>query len=399
MVNNDILQQIKDANTGRQKRSLKIKYKAMAESPFRFFRGTCQLFYQELMQLYPFPASPVVWACGDLHIENFGSYKGSNRLVYFDLNDFDESLMAPALWEICRLTASVQVAANEAGFSKTEKRDLLHTLINSYSQTLQKGKPVVIEKGAARGIIRKLFTKVADRKEMDLVKKRTDQDNPGKLLISETLFALEKKERKSIINSFDEWLVANAHHDVKVLDAGFRIAGTGSIGVKRYILLLARTGDTPKKLLIDMKQAMPSAAARYTNTPQPLWKNDADRIISIQEMMEHVSPAFLSSFQYADNWFVIKELQPTADKVNFFQTIREATWMQHYLADLGTLTASAQLRSGGRKGSATADELCAFAANNNWQAILADWSETYAEQVKKDYTVYRNAWEAGFFAG
>jgi len=399
MVNNDILQQIKDANTGRQKRSLKIKYKAMAESPFRFFRGTCQLFYQELMQLYPFPASPVVWACGDLHIENFGSYKGSNRLVYFDLNDFDESLMAPALWEICRLTASVQVAANEAGFSKTEKRDLLHTLINSYSQTLQKGKPVVIEKGAARGIIRKLFTKVADRKEMDLVKKRTDQDNPGKLLISETLFALEKKERKSIINSFDEWLVANAHHDVKVLDAGFRIAGTGSIGVKRYILLLARTGDTPKKLLIDMKQAMPSAAARYTNTPQPLWKNDADRIISIQEMMEHVSPAFLSSFQYADNWFVIKELQPTADKVNFFQTIREATWMRHYLADLGTLTASAQLRSGGRKGSATADELCAFAANNNWQAILADWSETYAEQVKKDYTVYRNAWEAGFFAG
>jgi len=399
MVNNDILQQIKDANTGRQKRSLKIKYKAMAESPFRFFRGTCQLFYQELMQLYPFPASPVVWACGDLHIENFGSYKGSNRLVYFDLNDFDESLMAPALWEICRLTASVQVAANEAGFSKTEKRDLLHTLINSYSQTLQKGKPVVIEKGAARGIIRKLFTKVADRKEMDLVKKRTDQDNPGKLLISETLFALEKKERKSIINSFDEWLVANAHHDVKVLDAGFRIAGTGSIGVKRYILLLARTGDTPKKLLIDMKQAMPPAAARYTNTPQPLWKNDADRIISIQEMMEHVSPAFLSSFQYADNWFVIKELQPTADKVNFFQTIREATWMQHYLADLGTLTASAQLRSGGRKGSATADELCAFAANNNWQAILADWSETYAERVKKDYTVYRNAWEAGFFAG
>jgi len=399
MVNNDILQQIKDANTGRQKRSLKIKYKAMAESPFRFFKGTCQLFYQELMQVYPFPASPVVWACGDLHIENFGSYKGSNRLVYFDLNDFDESLMAPALWEICRLTASVQVAANEAGFSKTEKRDLLHTLINSYSQTLQKGKPVVIEKGAARGIIRKLFTKVADRKEMDLVKKRTDQDNPGKLLISETLFALEKKERKSIINSFDEWLVANAHHDVKVLDAGFRIAGTGSIGVKRYILLLARTGDTPKKLLIDMKQAMPPAAARYTNTPQPLWKNDADRIISIQEMMEHVSPAFLSSFQYADNWFVIKELQPTADKVNFFQTIREATWMQHYLADLGTLTASAQLRSGGRKGSATADELCAFAANNNWQAILADWSETYAEQVKKDYTVYRNAWEAGFFAG
>ncbi len=115
-------------------------------------------------------------------------------------------------------------------------------------------------------------------------------------------------------------------------------------------------------------------------------------------MMEHVTPAFLSPFQYEGNWFVVKELQPTADKVNLFQTIREASWMQHYLADLGMLTASAQLRASGRKGSANADELSAFAGNNNWQAILADWSETYAERVKNDYTVYKNAWEKGFFA-
>jgi len=396
-MSNDILQQIKDANTGREPGALTIKYRAMAESPFRFFRGSCQLFYQELVQQYPFPASPNVWACGDLHIENFGSYKGGNRLVYFDLNDFDESMMTPALWEICRLTASVQVATNEAGFSKEEKRGLLQALMDSYRQTLQKGKAVVIENGAARGIIRKLFTKVADRKEMDLVKKRTDRENPGKLLITERLFALAKQEKKAIINAFDQWLSDNAHDDKKVLDAGFRIAGTGGIGVKRYILLLARTGNTPKKLLIDMKQAMPPAAGRMVNTPQPLWKNEADRVISIQEMMEHVSPAFLSSFQYAGSWFVIKELQPTADKVNLFQTIGAASCMQHYLSDLGTLTASAQLRASGRKGSATADELCAFAIDNNWQGILTDWSETYAEQVKKDYAIFKNAWEGGFF--
>ena len=146
-----------------------------------------------------------------------------------------------------------------------------------------------------------------------------------------------------------------------------------------------------------MKQAMPPASGSYVAIPQPVWKNEADRVITIQEMMEHVSPAFLSSFQYADSWFVIKELQPTADKVNLFQTIGTASSMQHYLADLGTLTASAQLRASGRKGSATADELCAFAGDNNWPGLLADWSETYAEQVEKEYAIYKNAWENGFF--
>jgi hypothetical protein len=35
------------------------------------------------------------------HIENFGSYKGDNRLVYFDIGDFDESLLGPSAWDPC----------------------------------------------------------------------------------------------------------------------------------------------------------------------------------------------------------------------------------------------------------------------------------------------------------
>jgi uncharacterized protein (DUF2252 family) len=396
-VSSDIIQQIKDANKGREKGPLKIKYKAMAESPFRFFRGSCQLFYEELFNHYPFPVSPAVWACGDLHIENFGCYKGSNRLVYFDMNDFDEALLAPALWEISRLAASVQLAAAASGFSKKERNRLVSTLLFSYRQTLKKGKPVVIEREMARGIVKKLVTRVAERKEMDLVRKRTDKINPEKLLMTDKLFPLSGPEKKAIIGSFNKWLDDRVNNGVKAIDAGFRIAGTGSIGVKRYILLLTHTGNLQKKLLIDVKQAMPPAPGAYVNIPQPGWQNEAARIITVQEMMEHVSPAFLSSFQHNEDWFVVKELQPTADKINLFQTVKQPGHMENYLADLGMLTASGQLRSSGRQGAVTADELYHFAADDKWINMVTEWSAFYAGQVKQDYAIYREAWQDGSF--
>src|SRR5471030_1795892 len=82
---------------------VKLKYEAMAENVFRFYRGTCHLFYEDLSQMNQLPPSHLTWLCGDLHLENFGSYKADNKLVYFDLNDFDESILAPANWELARM--------------------------------------------------------------------------------------------------------------------------------------------------------------------------------------------------------------------------------------------------------------------------------------------------------
>ena len=391
------MESIKNFNCGREKGPLQLKYKAMAESLFRFFRGSCALFYAGLAKEYPFPASPLVWACGDLHIENFGSYKGSSRLVYFDLNDFDEALLAPALWEICRLTASVQVAAAEIGFSDKETMQLVNTLLFYYRQILKKGKPVDIERETARGLIKKLVNKVAERKEADLVKKRTDEENPGKLLINDRLFALPRLEKKAVLGAFNNWLTDNAHEHLQAIDAGFRIAGTGSIGVKRYLLLMESTHNRSKKILIDIKQALPSALTASINVPQPVWPGEAARIIGVQEMVQHVSPAFLSAFEYDNKWFVVKELQPMADKVNLSQAIKQPEQVENYIASLGMLSASGHLRSSGRKGSATADELYAFAETGNWENGLKDWSVAYASQLQQQYAIYRKAWAAGFF--
>jgi len=70
----------------------------MTESPFRFFRGTAPFSIDDLRADTRFLSSPICWLCGDMHIENFGSFKGDNKLVYFDVERFDEALLGPVLW-------------------------------------------------------------------------------------------------------------------------------------------------------------------------------------------------------------------------------------------------------------------------------------------------------------
>ena len=117
-MKNDLLRSIKDYNANRDQSVLPLKYKVMSESPFSFLRGTCHLFYQDLLKKYPFPVSPLTWICGDLHLENFGSYKGQNKLLYFDMNDFDEALLAPLFFELARLLVSVEIKTSEIKFTK-----------------------------------------------------------------------------------------------------------------------------------------------------------------------------------------------------------------------------------------------------------------------------------------
>jgi uncharacterized protein (DUF2252 family) len=107
----NIVKRILAANRYRDAERVAMKYSAMRSDPFVFLRGTCHLFYDRLPKNGIFKSAPHTWCCGDLHLENFGTYKGDNRLAYFDINDFDEAALAPATWELVRLVTSILVCA------------------------------------------------------------------------------------------------------------------------------------------------------------------------------------------------------------------------------------------------------------------------------------------------
>ena len=112
------IRSIRAYNAGRDPERLAIKFKAMRQDAFVFLRGACHLFYERLPEVSGagvLRRAPLTWVCGDLHLQNFGSYKGDNRLVYFDINDFDEGALAPCTWDLVRFLTSVLVGGKTLG--------------------------------------------------------------------------------------------------------------------------------------------------------------------------------------------------------------------------------------------------------------------------------------------
>jgi len=372
----------------------------MAKDPFVFFRGTAHLFYEDLASANALPPSPLAWVCGDLHIENFGSYKGDNRLVYFDLNDFDEAAMAPASWELARMATSIFVALITMGATHAEARNMALLFLEKYAGVAGKGRARYIEPQTAQGIIRSFLLKVSERKQKELVKERTVKKN-GQLTLAadnKRLFKIDPSLATSLSGFIDEWLTANLlHNRFNVADVGFRIAGTGSIGVKRYVFLLEKINGDRKYLLLDMKQTLPSSLQSRLTIQQPAWHSEAVRAVAIQERMQNISPALLGTGIFNNDSYVIKEMQPTADKINFDTLQHRYNDMEEVLENMALLTASAQLRSSGRQGAAVADALIAFGRDCSWIPSIVNYAGEYARQVLADYNSYLGAYNSGYF--
>jgi len=388
-------------NKGRLPDMLQLKYKTMAASMFAFFRGTCHLFYEDLSKNDILPASPLSWICGDLHLENFGSFKGDNHMEYFDLNDFDEAVLAPSAWELARMAASIFVENENLGLPKSASVQAVNMFLDTYSTVLKKGKAISVDPRTADGIVREFLVNVEKRNQKELLKKRTYLKKGKLLLLADSRhFELEKSLRSELM-VFVEAAVKHIdclHFNYEVEDAIFRLAGTGSVGVKRYMFLLKNLDIKKKYLLIDMKQALPSSLAPYLMVKQPAWPSGADRVIAVQKRMQNVSPALLSPVFFKEEPYVIKQLQPLEDKINFELLKGRGKDIEKVIKEMAILTASAQLRSSGRQSSAIADELIEFGQNNSWQAGVLGYAEKYLLKVKKDYQEFMEGYKKGIYA-
>jgi uncharacterized protein (DUF2252 family) len=377
------------------------KYQGMAENAFRYFRGTCHLFYEDLAGITDFPISPPVWICGDLHLENYGSFRADNKLVYFDLNDFDEAILAPALWEVVRLVTSIYVGFSSLDIEEEKAHNMVRLFLKTYADKLAGGKASNIEPRTAKGIVRDFLKSAAESKDSAVVHKRTAR-HKKKIVLSlsdERHFKIEKSLRLKLMDHIQNWINNgnDSPYNYKVKGAVFRLAGTGSIGVKRYLFLLRSTITKDKYLFVDMKQSRPSSLAPHVKVQQPSWNTDADRITEIQHRMQDRSAALLSTSVFKGEPFVLQELQPVKDSIKFKLLRDRYRDMYQVIDDMAVLTASSQLRSGGMDGSAIIDKLKAFGKKDDWQEKVASYAFSYAAKTRNDYRQYLRDYKRGLF--
>jgi uncharacterized protein (DUF2252 family) len=386
---NTVSERIKKFNAHLLPDKVRFKYELLSEDAFRFFRGTNHLFYEDLSKV-SLISSPAAWLCGDLHLENFGSYKGDNRLVYFDINDFDESILAPVSYDLVRMITSIFVGFEALNISKEKAADWAGRFLQTYTSFLAKGKSRNVEIQIAKGPVRDFLEQVSGRTQKELLRKRVRIKN-GKILF--------KTDEKKYLKLDDGGLVHDLGKEIfswtekqrkklksaKLVDACFRIAGTGSVGVKRYMLLIRLGVDKKRYRLLDMKQVMPSSLQPFIQIKQPAWNSEAERSVSLKFILKHVPPALLDTITFRGEAFSLQELQPSEDKINFSLIRNNYADLNIVLYTMAMLTASTHIRGSGRNGSAIADELIAFAKEDHWQRELIDYARDYSEQVKNDY--------------
>lgn len=388
-MSTNVIERIEDYNQGRNPERLKNKYTAIRQNPFAFFRGTCHLFYEDWPQDSQLNNAPLVWICGDLHLENFGSYKGDNRLVYFDLNDFDESILAPCTWEIARFLTSVIVGAQTLGVNSAEAMALCHCFLDAYTDALLTGKARSVEAKTSEGMVKDLLESLHKRSRKEHLNKRTKLKKGQRYFVlnDKNYAAVTEAQRTAVTTMVKSWAAKQPNPQFyKVLDVAERIAGTGSLGLARYGILVEGKGSPNENYFLDLKQARPSALKSYVTTPQPQWVNEATRVISIQQRVQSTSQAMLNAVEMDGESYILRGLQPTQDKISLELWNGKLRRLQKVLRTMGEVVAWGQLRSAGRQGSAIADQLIAFAEKSqHWQSDVLSYAQSYALKVQADY--------------
>lgn len=396
----NVVQEIQRFNAGRDPRRLRLKYQAMRGSAFGFLRGTCHLFYADLPDESLLQKAPHAWISGDLHLENFGAYKGDNRLVYFDLNDFDETCLAPCTWEPFRMLVSIFLAGTTLGAKEKEAEELCKAFLEGYSAELATGKPRWIERPLAQGLIEELLDELKGQKRRKFLDRRTKRKDRRRKFIIDGKRSLETTEarRKAMVKQLDRYAQAEKRADFyRVLDVVDRIAGTGSLGVDRYAVLVEGRGSPDENFLLDIKQALPSAPASHLKHLQPAWKNEAERVMTLQRTMEAIAPALLTTLEIGGVAYVLKELQPIEQRVNLAEHRGKLGKLTALVHSMGQLTAWAALRAAGWRGSVAREELADFGADAAWNKDLVELARQRSRLMTGYWKEYCGAYDEGMF--
>jgi uncharacterized protein (DUF2252 family) len=370
MNSRNIVQRVEHFNSQRPEKLRQSKYEKMRVDPFSFFRGSCHLFHTDWPVGAEIDRSPQLFICGDLHLENFGTYKGADRQVYFGINDFDEGMYGSLARDIARLAVSVLLVSEMLKSEQVDRSALVTSLLDKYRQTLLTGHRQNLQK--ANGIVGDLLVKSADRSRLDLLRKYLGDADSDKLQEKkDKILAIADSRREQVLAAYHDWAKQQSKPEFyECLDIKQRLAGLGSLGVDRYLLLVVGKGKH-QRYLLDLKE-QPVLSANP-------WSSSAQRVLTVQSLRQSPVPALLGELSINQKSFTLRELQPSQDKITCDAKNINLNDLQKMVSTVGQVTAWSHLQTD------KLAEILDYAAGKKWCSIVLEYATEYTQQVKADH--------------
>jgi uncharacterized protein (DUF2252 family) len=385
-------------NEGRKPRLARWKLKRMAQNPFAFFRGANHLYAAAWPGLKPPDEGPAIVLCGDLHLENFGAYRDDEGEFFYDINDFDEAIVAPCSIDLVRCATSILLAAELWRLTPLEASGMVLTFLDRYRTTLNSAgpQPTVDARAPrlARGPIWDILGKFALAGQEELLDQHTERSRHGlrRIIRSKDRHPAIPAERADAIrNAVEAYGAALGRADFfKTLDVTGRVAGIGSLGVKRYTVLVAGDGTAKGNRLFDIKECRPSELAPCAPRPWPFPDDsDAARVVRAQRLLQAWPPAGLDVLKVGDVAYRFREMIPEENRTSLAKFNKKPQKLSLAIEQAGLLTALSHLR--GARGLAEPillEALAHWAAGPALDSVLAA-AARFAESTQASYRQFR----------
>ncbi len=331
---------------------LRLKHRRMSEGPFQFLRGTfyrwCQLWRAAAGDL---ARAASVLSVGDLHLENYGTWRDADGRLIWGINDFDEATRLPWTQDLVRLAASAHLAI-AARTLRVRGRSACQIILSGYRDALDAGgRPFVLEE--EHGWLRRLAT--------------------GELRHPPTFWA--KMQALKTARDVDRTAAAaiRAGMPATGLEIRFtrRVAGLGSLGRPRFVGIAAWNGGAVAR---EAKAVAPSAWTWASGRP-------GARANSINATVRRAVRVPDPTVRVAGRWMV-RRLAPHCTRIDLVDlpTSRDE---ERLLYAMGFEAANVHLGTPGAR-AAVRRQLAAL--RGRW---LHDVAGAMAEQVIAEWRLWR----------
>ncbi len=408
----DPLEVIAESCRGHIPRLIPEKFKRMQASAFAFFRGTVEVMAADLEASANTRIE--VQICGDAHLKNFGFFASPGADIVLDINDFDQTQRGPWEWDVKRLATSVVLAGRSARCSPSNLKDATRLFLREYTGWMRRFATMPTMEVARHRAIRN-FREPAMRAALEEAERSTPLFNLARLTRfsqregyrfapkPNEILTVAAAERKAVLAAFPKYREtlrpeqAALFDHYRPADVAFKVAGTGSVGTRDYVVLLcgresknkdSEKNGSPDPLFLQVKEELPSAYAPYYKD-KTLPQNQGERVVAGQRAMQVYSDPLLGWCKIDKRDYLVRQLSD--HKAGIDPELLSGRKLAEYSRICGELLAKGHARTGD-----PAVIAAYLGRSDKAEKALLQFALKYADQTEKDFNAFRKALSKGF---
>ena len=438
---------LEEQNRTREPDLVPVRHGRMMVSPFTFYRGAAKIMAADLAD------TPVAGLeaqlCGDAHLSNFGLFASPERVLLFDVNDFDETLPGPFEWDVKRMAASFAIAGRNNGFATADTRAATLASVAAYREAMatfarmgtmdiwyahldedklmaairatvagtKKEAKAAKKKRAKRDVKEEKLAKRAQKRAEKTAAKAHTRDSlqalsklgevvDGKYRIaSQPPIVVPARDLAATYGLSPDEVVPAIHEQFRayratlqddrrrllerfeIVDAARKVVGVGSVGTRAFIVLL-QGRDAQDPLFLQIKEATASVLEPYVRKSR--YRQHGERVVQGQRMMQAASDIYLGWTKGLDvrRHFYWRQLRDMKGSVE--AEALAPLGLTFYARTCGWTLARAHARSGDPVAIAGY-----LGDSDAFDISITGFSQRYADQNERDYEEFVNAVKSG----